>query len=57
MLRLITLRSLLLLALLVSLIRVVVLHSAHVGPVEWLVVGVLVAALGAALIAEPRRTA
>jgi hypothetical protein len=53
--RLLTLRRVLLAALLFSLIRVVIVHSAHVGPVEWLVVGVLVVALLLAILRAPRR--
>jgi hypothetical protein len=54
--RLFTLRLILLAALLLSLIRVVAVHSAHVGPVEWLVVGLLVVALLVAMLRAPRRT-
>jgi hypothetical protein len=50
-----TLRLVLLAALLFSLVRVVIVHSAHVGPFEWLVVGLLVIALLAAMVRAPRR--
>jgi hypothetical protein len=53
--RLLTLRLILLAALLFSLIRVVIGHSAHVGPIEWLVVGLLVVALLVAMLRAPRR--
>jgi hypothetical protein len=53
--RLLTLRLILLAALLFSLMRVVILHSAHVGPVEWLVVVLLVVALLLAMLRAPRR--
>jgi hypothetical protein len=52
---LLTLRVVLLAALLFALVRVVIVHSAHVGPVEWLVVIVLVVGLLAAMVRAPRR--
>lgn len=48
--RIITLRLILLAALLYALVRTVIVHSAHVGPVEWLVVVVLAVALLAAMV-------
>jgi hypothetical protein len=53
--RLLTLRLILLAALLFSLVRVVIVHSAHVGPVEWLVVALLIVALVVAMLRAPRR--
>jgi hypothetical protein len=50
------LRLIVLGALLFSLIRVVIVHSAHVGPFEWLVVGLLVVVLVMALLHALRRT-
>jgi hypothetical protein len=50
-------RLILLGALLFSLIRVVIVHSAHVGVLEWLVVGLLVVALVVALLDALRRAA
>jgi hypothetical protein len=55
--RVLTLRVILLVALLFSLVRVVVSHSAHLGPVEWLIVVLILYALLAALLRSPRRTA
>jgi hypothetical protein len=51
-----TLWLILLGALLFSLIRAVIVHSAHVGPLEWLVVGLLVVVLVMALLHSLRRT-
>jgi hypothetical protein len=53
--RALTLRLVLLAALLFTLVRVVIVHSAHAGPIEWLAVAVLVVALLAASVAHPRR--
>ena len=53
--RLLTIRFCLLAALLFSLVRVVVVRAAHVGPLEWLVVGLLVVALVVAMVHAPRR--
>jgi hypothetical protein len=53
--RLLTLRLILTAALLFSLIRVVIVHSAHVGAAEWFVVVVLVVALVVAMLRAPRR--
>jgi hypothetical protein len=50
-----TIRFCLLAALLFSLVRVVIVRAAHVGPVEWLVVGLLVVALVLAMAHAPRR--
>jgi len=55
--RVLTLRVTLLVALLFSLVRVVVGHSAHLGPVEWLLVVLVFYGLLAALLRSPRRTA
>jgi hypothetical protein len=52
---LLTLRLILLAALLFSLVRVVIVRSAHVGPVEWLVVTLLLVALLGAMVRAPRR--
>lgn len=52
-----TLRLIVLAALLFSLIRVVVVHSAHVGPVEWLVVALFLIALVVATLHALRRPA
>jgi hypothetical protein len=57
MFRVVTLRLVLLAALLLALVRVVVVRSAHVGPVEWVVVVALAATLVAALVAHLRRAA
>jgi hypothetical protein len=51
----ITIRRLLLVALFFTLIRVVVFHSGHVGPVEWVVSAVLALGLVYALATSPRR--
>jgi hypothetical protein len=55
MFRGLTFRLVLLAALLFALVRVVIVHSAHAGPIEWVVVVVLAAALAAAMLAETRR--
>jgi len=55
--RVATLRLILLAALLFSLVRVVIVHSAHVGPVEWVIAFALAVALLAAMLAQPRRAA
>jgi len=52
-----TLRVILLVAVLFSLVRVLVVHSAHVGAVEWLVSGVLIAALAASIVFARRSPA
>jgi hypothetical protein len=57
MLRANVLRVILLAALLVTLVRAVIVHSAHLGPVEWAVVAVVGAALLASLVADLRRAA
>jgi hypothetical protein len=53
--RLLTLRLILLAALLFSLVQVVSVHSAHVGPVEWFVVALLIVTLVVAMLRAPRR--
>ena len=53
--RLLTLRSIILAALLLTLVRAVVVHSGHLGPGEWIVAGVLIVALLAAVLRIPRR--
>jgi hypothetical protein len=47
----------LLVALLLALVRGVIVHSGHVGPVEWVVVAVLVVALIASIVRTPLRAA
>ena len=49
-----TIRLVLLAALLFSLVRVVIVHSAHVGLLEWIVSAVIAVALVASLVATPR---
>jgi hypothetical protein len=53
----ITLPLVLLAALLFSLVRTVIVHSAHVGPIEWVVVCLLVLALVLAIVHSSRRAA
>jgi hypothetical protein len=55
--RFVTARLILLVALLVSLIRVVIGHSAHLGPAEWLIVTLVAVALGVTMFRTARRPA
>jgi hypothetical protein len=51
-----TLRLVLIAALLFSLVRVAIVHAAHVGMAEWLVVTALIVVLVVAMLRSPRRT-